>query len=62
MKAMKYKGYFAKVDFDAEDRLFVGHVIGIRDVVGFHGELCLLKTPSDHKYQMITDMSVYLNC
>jgi predicted HicB family RNase H-like nuclease len=38
MKAMKHKGYFAKVEFDAEDRLFVGHIVGIRDVVGFHGE------------------------
>ena len=38
MKAMKYKSYFAKVEFDAEDRIFVGHIIGIRDVVGFHGE------------------------
>jgi predicted HicB family RNase H-like nuclease len=38
MKAMDYKGYFARVEFDAEDRIFVGHVIGIRDVVGFHGE------------------------
>lgn len=38
MNAMKYKGYFAKVDFDSEDRIFIGHIIGIRDVVGFHGE------------------------
>jgi predicted HicB family RNase H-like nuclease len=38
MKAMKYKGYFAKVEFDAEDRIFAGHIIGIKDVVGFHGE------------------------
>ncbi len=38
MNAMKYKGYFAKVEFDAEDRIFVGHIIGIRDVVGFHGK------------------------
>lgn len=38
MKAMKYKGYYAKVEFDAEDRIFVGHIIGIKDVVGFHGE------------------------
>ena len=38
MKAMNYKGYFAKVEFDPEDHIFVGHVIGIRDVVGFHGE------------------------
>lgn len=38
MKAMKYKNYFAKVEFDADDRIFIGHIIGIRDVVGFHGE------------------------
>ena len=38
MKSMKYKGYIAKVEFDAEDRIFVGHIIGTRDVVGFHGD------------------------
>ncbi len=38
MKAMNYKGYFAKVEFDPEDHIFVGHIVGIRDVVGFHGE------------------------
>lgn len=35
---MTYKGYAARVEFDAEDRIFVGHIIGIRDIVGFHGE------------------------
>ena len=38
MKAMNYKGYFAKVEFDPEDHIFVGHIIGIQDVIGFHGE------------------------
>ena len=38
MKGMNYKGYFAKVEFDPEDHIFVGHIIGIRDVIGFHGE------------------------
>lgn len=38
MKGMNYKGYVAKVEFDPEDHIFVGHIIGIRDVVGFHGE------------------------
>ena len=38
MKAINYKGYFAKVEFDPEDHIFVGHILGIRDVVGFHGE------------------------
>lgn len=37
MKAMTYKRYVAHVEYDAEDRLFVGHVAGIRDIVGFHG-------------------------
>jgi predicted HicB family RNase H-like nuclease len=38
MKDMNYKGYFARVEFDPEDHIFVGHIVGIRDVVGFHGE------------------------
>ncbi len=37
MNSMKYKGYHAKVEYDPDDHLFVGHIIGIRDVVGFHG-------------------------
>lgn len=38
MKGMNYKDYFAKVEFDAEDRILVGRIIGIRDVVSFHAE------------------------
>lgn len=38
MNSMHYKGYYARVEFDPEDRIFVGRIIGIRDVVGFHGE------------------------
>lgn len=38
MNTMQYEGYSARVEFDAEDRLFVGHVAGLRDIVGFHGE------------------------
>ena len=38
MNTMSYNGYSARVEFDAEDRLFVGHVAGIRDIVGFHGK------------------------
>jgi predicted HicB family RNase H-like nuclease len=37
MNAMSYNGYSARVEFDAEDRVFVGHIAGIRDIVGFHG-------------------------
>jgi len=37
MGVMTYKGYSARVEYDAEDRIFVGHLAGIRDTVGFHG-------------------------
>jgi predicted HicB family RNase H-like nuclease len=37
MNAMKYKGYAARIEYDADDRIFVGHLVGIRDIVGFHG-------------------------
>ncbi len=37
MNAMKYNGYVARVEYDPEDRIFVGHLAGIEDIVGFHG-------------------------
>ncbi len=37
MSSMTYRGYSARVEFDAEDRIFVGHLAGVRDIVGFHG-------------------------
>ena len=37
MNMMKYKGYIARIEYDEEDRIFVGHLAGIRDIVGFHG-------------------------
>ena len=35
---MEYKGYKARVEFDADDGCFIGHLAGINDVIGFHGE------------------------
>jgi predicted HicB family RNase H-like nuclease len=37
-KALSYKGYNARVEFDAEDDILVGRVLGIADVVGFHAK------------------------
>ncbi len=37
MNIMKYKGYVARIEYDSEDRIFVGHLAGIKDIVGFHG-------------------------
>lgn len=38
MKAMTYKGYSAKVEFDPDDALFFGRIAGIRDLIGFHAD------------------------
>lgn len=38
MNVMNYQGYTARIDYSDEDGLFVGHIAGINDVVGFHGE------------------------
>jgi len=38
VNVMTYCNYFARVEFDAEDKIFVGHIAGINDIVGFHGE------------------------
>jgi predicted HicB family RNase H-like nuclease len=35
---LSYHGYMARVEFDADDGIFVGHIAGINDAVGFHGD------------------------
>ncbi len=37
MSTMTYKGYAARIEYSDEDGCFVGHIAGIKDVVGFHG-------------------------
>jgi predicted HicB family RNase H-like nuclease len=37
MNMMKYRSYVARIEYDEEDRIFVGHLAGIKDIVGFHG-------------------------
>ena len=34
---MEYNGYHAKVEYDDKDNIFVGTVIGLNDMLGFHG-------------------------
>lgn len=38
MSPMKYKGYVARIEYSDDDGLFIGHIAGIQDVIGFHGE------------------------
>lgn len=35
---MTYKGYAARVEYSEVDECFIGHIAGIRDIIGFHGE------------------------
>lgn len=37
MNAMTWKGYTARIDYDGRDHIFVGRLLGIRDIVSFHG-------------------------
>ena len=38
MNTMTYKGYTARVAFDSRDSIFAGRILGIREIIGFHGE------------------------
>ncbi len=38
MNAMSYKGYTARIEFDERDNIFVGRVLGVKAIIGFHGE------------------------
>ena len=38
MNTMHYKGYTARLDYDDEDKVIVGRILGIRDIVTIHGE------------------------
>ena len=38
MKTMTYKGYTAEIIYSDEDECFVGHIINIDAISGFHGD------------------------
>jgi predicted HicB family RNase H-like nuclease len=38
MNTMTFKGYTARVEIDARDNILVGHLLGLRDIVGFHAD------------------------
>ena len=37
MKPMTYKGYAARIGYSDEDEMLIGRVVGIRDIITFHG-------------------------
>ena len=38
MNTMSHKGYTARVEYDERDNIFVGRILGIRNIISFHGE------------------------
>ncbi len=38
MSTMTHQGYTARIDFDERDQLFVGRLLGIRDIISFHAD------------------------
>ena len=38
MSVMQHRGYKARIDYDPDDEIFTGRVLGINDVVGFHAD------------------------
>jgi predicted HicB family RNase H-like nuclease len=38
MNTMTYKEYAARIEYSDEDSCFVGHIAGIKDVIGFHAD------------------------
>lgn len=38
MNAMTHRGYYAAVEYSGDDECFVGRVVGISDIVTFHGD------------------------
>ena len=39
---MEYKGYLGSVEFDEEEGLLFGRVMGIRSLISYEGELSLI--------------------
>jgi predicted HicB family RNase H-like nuclease len=38
VNTMTYRGYTARLEYDERDNLFVGRILGIRNIISFHGE------------------------
>lgn len=45
---MTYNAYTARIEYDPRDNIFVGHVLGIKDHITFHGETVTELTNAFH--------------
>ena len=58
INAMSYKGYTASMVFDAEDKVIVGRVLDIDDIISFHGE-SVAEFQSNFQAVSYTHLDVY---
>lgn len=56
MNTMDYKGYTTRMDFDADDKIIVGRVIDIDDIITFHGASV---TEFESAFQTAIDAYIY---
>ncbi len=35
---LSYKGFTARIEFNPDDKIFFGRVLGVREIIGFHGD------------------------
>jgi predicted HicB family RNase H-like nuclease len=49
MSAMTYKGQTARIEYSDADGLFVGRLVGITDVVGFHADTVVALRAAFHE-------------
>jgi len=46
---MAYRGYKASLEFDSDDNILVGRVLGIDDLISFHGDSVAEFTQAFHE-------------
>ncbi len=56
MNTMNYKGYTARIEYDERDNIFVGRVLGLRNIISFHGE-----TVADLRHEFEVVIENFLN-
>ena len=49
MNTLKYKGYITKINYDPDDEIFFGKILGIKDIFGFHAETAKELKPAFHE-------------
>jgi predicted HicB family RNase H-like nuclease len=38
VNTMSHQGYTARIEYDERDNIFVGRILGVRAIIGFHGQ------------------------